>query len=242
MTRVLFVLLLAGCFESHSSNMKELANEDCYTCHTPDYQGTTAPIHPQNADVYSTACVNCHRTTGWMPALKGLHSNVFIIDSGVHTNIKCLVCHDLDQGEDSTKGANTNCLQCHPNTAALDTSHQGVLSVTGAPYQYVDTAVHFCLDCHPDGRAPKHPDNLFPRTNNHNVACASCHVRTDGSDVMGMNTTCTDSACHHTLSWSDGRHNGDVGRYGTVRGNGGNKHFCLDSGCHPDGLTHDNVQ
>lgn len=244
MTRAVLVLVFAGgCFESHPSNMQELANEACYTCHTPDYNGTTAPVHRDNADVFSTACVNCHRTTSWKPALEGLHDVTFIIDSGIHANIKCLACHDLDSGLPSKAGANTNCIQCHPQTQALDDSHIGATQdVTNIPYQYQSSKPSFCVDCHPTGRAPHHPDDLFPRTNHHAVACNTCHIKPDGPDTKGMNTTCVDGACHHTLSWSDGRHNGDVGSYPGIRGDGSNKHFCLDSRCHPDGLTHDNVQ
>jgi hypothetical protein len=240
MSRALFVLiLLGGCFESHSGNMKELANQDCYSCHTPDYNGTTMPVHKDNPDVFATStCANCHRTTSWQPALEGLHDITFIIDSGIHSNIKCLVCHDLDSGQPSKAGANTNCLQCHPNTTDLETGHQGVIAVTGAPYQYLDNKPSFCVDCHPTGRAPKHPDDKFPRTGSHAVPCESCHIRSNGSDVMGMNTTCVSSACHHTLSWSDADHaTNDASRTYPTKRDPNNPHFCLASGCHPSGRS-----
>lgn len=238
MTRlVLLLTLLGACFESHINGMKELGNEDCYTCHTPDYEGTTAPVHRQNADVYTTACVSCHRTTDWKPALEGLHSEVFIIASGTHSDIKCLACHDLDRGA-SKAGANTNCTQCHPNDKKQQDDHSGVISVTGAPYQYLDGTPSFCLTCHPDGRAGKHPDAKFPRTGDHAVACESCHLRQAGPDTAGMNTTCVDSGCHHTLAWSDasGEHT-KLASYPTVRGDGASQHFCLDSRCHPSGKS-----
>jgi hypothetical protein len=234
MTRLalLFALVhLGACFETHSPAAKELRSDDCYSCHVPDYNMTSTPVH-QTAG-YPTTCGDCHRVSGWAPAL-GFHPEPrFPIAASAHTNIKCLVCHDLDAGP-ATAGANTNCIQCHPNTTYQRDSHVGALSPLGGAYAYQDTVPNFCLSCHPAGLANKHPDAKFPRSNPHNVACASCHIAGTGPSKSGANTSCVESGCHHTLAFSDGKHS-QVNRYSTLRGDGSNRHFCLDSGCHPNG-------
>ena len=232
--RLLVVMsaMLCACMEPHAPGVQALASEDCYTCHTPEYESAA-----NHAPTRAKECANCHRTKSWVPAL-GDHvsEDIFPIDSGPHKDTKCLVCHDLDSPLPSTKGANTNCIQCHPNDSGQKANHVGATSPVGAAYAYDTATPNFCLSCHPKGLAAKHPDAKFPRTGPHATPCLSCHIRSTGlPDKGGMNTSCVESGCHHTLSWSDGQHNGEVGNYSTVRGNGTNKHFCLASGCHPDG-------
>ncbi|MGE0404564.1 MAG: hypothetical protein AB7T06_48085 [Kofleriaceae bacterium] len=221
--------ILGACMESHPPGVQPLANEDCYTCHVADFQA--APGHSAR----STACDNCHRTHGWAPALSDHPDTAFPIAAGPHRDAKCLVCHDLDSTQPSTAGANTNCIQCHPDDSEQKSGHVGATSLTGTPYSYDSATPNFCLSCHPKGQAGKHPDNKFPRSGPHSVPCLSCHIRADGPDDDGGNTSCVESGCHHTLSWSDREHDGEVGNYASRRGDGSNKHFCLASGCHPDG-------
>ncbi|HET7501565.1 MAG TPA: hypothetical protein VFK02_11195 [Kofleriaceae bacterium] len=221
---------LAGCFQSHASDQQELAGTDCYSCHQRDYAATTAPVHPATPGVFSTACDGCHRTIGWKPALEGLHSEAFIIATGPHAPFGCLECHDLATAQPSKAGANTSCIQCHPDDAHQGETHAGVTTVTGAPYRYESTIPNFCLSCHPDGTAAAHPDRLFARTGNHAVPCGDCHDRTAGSDKQGANVTCVDARCHHTLSVSDGiDHHGTLD-YQSARGNGTSRNFCHQ--CH----------
>jgi hypothetical protein len=227
---------LAGCFQDHPSGVQELMGTDCYSCHQNDYTATTAPVHRDTPQVFSTTCASCHRTVSWKPALEGLHSEVFVIASGKHAQIACLGCHDLASGQPSAKGANTNCLQCHPDDAALRAGHDGVTTATNAPYQYLASVPNFCLSCHPDGTADAHPDNKFPRTGDHAVPCGQCHDRTAGADTSGANVTCVAAMCHHTLTNSDGLpdHNNDMkvmAQYTNLRGDGTSRNFCL--GCHP---------
>jgi hypothetical protein len=223
---VVAIAMLCACMQSHAPGVTALAAEDCYTCHKTDYEA--APDHVGK----STTCSNCHRTTAWIPALDGNHSDTFVISSGPHSNVRCLECHIVDSGLPSKAGANTNCIQCHPNDSEQMQSHVGATSPMGAAYTYQGDVPNFCLSCHPTGLAG-HPRDRFPLTGNHSVPCASCHLRSTGPDTAGMNTSCIESGCHHTLSWSDNKHEG--GRYATVRGDASNKHFCLASGCHPDG-------
>jgi hypothetical protein len=164
---------------------------------------------------------------------------VFIVADGAHTQIQCLACHDLETGLSSAKGANTNCIQCHPNDALQASSHVGVRSLTGKAYAYEDRVPSFCLQCHPSGVAGKHPDDRFPRTTVHAVPCESCHDRTAGPDTMGANTTCTDAACHSvpSIELKEG-HSGEP--YLTDRGDGTSRNFCLL--CHPNGKSEEHSQ
>ncbi len=216
-----------SCMESHAPGVQALGDEACYTCHKTDFE--MAPDHVGR----STECSNCHRTSSWNPALLDHPEVEFPIASGAHKPAKCLVCHDLDSPQPSTDGANTNCIQCHPNNSQQQTNHTGAVSLTGAPYAYDSATPNFCLTCHPKGTAGKHPDNLFPRTGHHAVPCLSCHIRADGPDDDGANTSCIEAGCHHTLAWSDREHNGEVSGYSSRRGDGSNKHFCLQ--CHQGG-------
>ncbi|HEX7838806.1 MAG TPA: hypothetical protein VF469_15120 [Kofleriaceae bacterium] len=228
MTRLVIatLLILGGCFQSHPAGQQELMGTDCYACHTSVYVKTTQPVHRDTPAVYSTSCANCHRTIGWQPALEGLHSDVFVIASGKHAQIACLSCHDLSSGQPSMAGANTNCIQCHPDDRAQRDNHADVVSVTNAPYTYQAAVPNFCLSCHPAGTADLHPDNLFRRTGDHNVPCGQCHDRTAGPDTKGANVTCVDSRCHHTLTFSNGIDDHNTTEYTTQRGDGASRNFC----------------
>jgi hypothetical protein len=228
---VIALLHLGGCFQSHAGDQQELSGTNCSSCHMTDYAATTAPVHRDTPQVFSTACDGCHRTVGWKPALEGLHSDVFVIASGPHAPFACQGCHDLASGQPSKAGANTNCIQCHPDDAKQATEHIGVTTVASAPYAYLASVPNFCLQCHPAGTADAHPDNLFARTGNHAVACADCHDRTAGPDTKGANVTCVDAKCHHTLTTSDAiKDHRETADYTTLRGNGTSRNFCHQ--CH----------
>ena len=119
MTRfaVLIAFMLGACMQSHPAGQQELAGKDCYTCHTSDYAATTSPVHRDSPQIFSTVCASCHLTLHWKPALEGLHNEAFIIAQGPHAPIACQGCHDLAGALPSKQGANTNCIQCHPNDA-----------------------------------------------------------------------------------------------------------------------------
>jgi hypothetical protein len=227
---LVFPLGLAGCFQAHPSGQQELMGTDCVGCHQTDYAATTAPVHRDTPQVFSTTCASCHRTVNWKPALEGLHSDVFVIASGKHTSIACLGCHDLDSGQPSAKGANTNCLSCHPDDQALRDGHAGVTTATDAPYQYLADVPNFCLSCHPAGTADVHPDNKFKRTGDHNVPCGQCHDRTAGSDTKGANVTCVEAHCHHTVQAVTGGEGHTGAAWTSAVGNGMSRNFCHQ--CH----------
>ena len=205
--------LAAACTESHPANQQRVMGDDCGKCHGEAFN------HPEE---------NFPRLTG------------------AHQGVKCLVCHDIDvisptatTPEDSFKlGFNTNCIQCHPNDAHQQASHLGARSEQGVVYEYRTDVPNFCLQCHPKGQARKHPQDKFPLSGHHDVACNRCHLYEDGPNTGGGNTSCIESGCHHTLSWSD---NHDEHRqrqsYWDARGGMGatpvTKHFCLV--CHKGG-------
>jgi len=242
--RSLFVLLLVGsCLQSHDDKRVAIRTDDCVKCHQVDYDATTTPPHgavptATGTVEFPTTCADCHRTTSWQPALGGLHPAPpkFPIAAGPHDAIKCLKCHDLDLAPTSVLGANTNCIQCHPKTDELEDAHVGTRSPMGVTYAYAPAVANFCLTCHPNGLAKKHPRDQFPLTGPHNARCTSCHDRASGlPDMDGMNTTCINGGCH-SLAEEDGHHNEENRtEYQAKRGNGSNRHFCLESGCHPDG-------
>jgi len=210
-------LVLAACFHAHPDGQRELRGQDCYSCHTPDYEATAAPVHRAMPEVFSTTCGNCHRMTSWQPALEGAHSEAFAIAQGDHAQIPCQSCHDLASGKPSALGANTNCLGCHPDEPTLTASHTGVTLFAGSPYTYQPKVPNFCLECHPGGTAEQHPDQAFARKADHAVVCSACHDRTVGPDDKGHNVTCVESRCHHTLRATDGTDGHKDGDYQKAR-------------------------
>ena len=248
---MLVVVATTGCMQSHTGQ-EALHSDECYTCHRPDYETTVAPnMAGHQTSGFPTTCANCHVTAGWQPALGGLHPDVVVvaqdfgIKSGPHTNIKCLTCHDLSSPQPATDGANTNCVQCHADSSSQRTSHAGTTGTQpgGAVVAYADIAYsspNFCLTCHPNGLAGKHPDDKFPRRGEHNAPCVQCHDRTtpppNNTDMMGKNVNCMASGCH-SRSRMDSKHAEEPG---TTRYNASKNepqwtlnNFCLD--CHPSG-------
>lgn len=245
--RRVLLLGLVACMQSHDDKRVSVRGDDCVTCHRIDYDGTTTPPHAEvpsatGTVTFPTTCGDCHRTVAWQPALGGLHPPPpqFPIAASPHTNIKCLACHDLDLAPTSVGGANTNCITCHPDDDEQRDSHTGVRGPAGQAYAYAPAVANFCLTCHPQGLARKHPDAAFPRTGPHAAPCTSCHDRASGlPDMAGMNTTCIADGCH-SLAKEDREHREEGGaRYTQERGDGTNRHFCLASGCHPNGRNND---
>lgn len=228
--QVLMITIATACTQSHSGQVVEIRNEACVTCHQIEFDATSAPVHETSG--FPTTCADCHRTTDWQPALGGLHPDpAFPIAAGPHGEIKCLTCHDLDVAAPSAAGANTDCVQCHADSKYQRDSHAGARGPQGQAYAYTPEVRNFCLSCHPQGRANKHPDDRFPRNGDHNTACVNCHDRSVGPDTDGGNTTCLSGGCH-SLSREDSHHREENG-YAAKRGDGSNRHFCLE--CHPRG-------
>lgn len=227
---VIALLPLGACFQSHPSGQQQFSGQDCYSCHTVEYEATAAPVHRDMPQVFSTACANCHRQTDWKPALEGLHSDTFIIAQGPHAQIGCQSCHDLNIAQPSKLGANTNCIQCHPDDMPLTMQHVGVLLFVDKPYAYDAGVPNFCLECHPVGLRELHPNKAFELQNNHAVPCGECHDRTAGPDDKGANVTCVEARCHHTVKATDDTDGHTGGDYRRSKGTGTDRTFCHD--CH----------
>jgi hypothetical protein len=231
MTRFALVIaagLVGGCFHPHPEGQQELTGEDCFSCHATDYAATAAPAHRDMPDVYATTCNNCHQMTSWKPALDGKHSDVFPIAQGDHAKIACQDCHDLASPQPSLRGADTNCLGCHPDEPRLSTQHVDVDLFEDVPYSYKPSVANFCLECHPAGLAEEHPEDDFARKDDHAVACSQCHDRTAGPDTS--NVTCVESRCHHTVRETDDTDGHKDGDYQKSRGKGTDRDFCHE--CH----------
>jgi hypothetical protein len=227
---VIVCILPAACFKSHPAGQREFAGDNCYACHQADYEITATPVHLAMPKVFSTGCESCHRTAGWQPALEGAHNESFFFASGPHARIACQDCHDLATGAPSKQGANTNCLGCHPDDRALADDHAGVTLFAGMPYSYLRDSPSFCLECHPSGVRSLHPDDEFARTGNHAVACSACHDRAFGPDSAGVNVTCVEARCHHTVRETDDTDGHKDGDYQDARGDGSDRTFCRE--CH----------
>jgi hypothetical protein len=203
----LVVAGLAACFRSHPAIGVAVEPEQCATCHLAEYQATTTPVH---AGAFPETCADCHLTTGWQPALEGLHPEApFPISAGGHAGIKCLDCHDLDRGP-GAGGADTVCTTCHDQPTSDDIHDRQ------PGYAFDAASPTFCLACHPAGVAEiKHSEDAFPiARGRHHVRCGDCHDRDLGPDGVD-NTTCI--GCH------TGAHHRDPSK----------PHGCLR--CHPSG-------
>jgi hypothetical protein len=256
MKRPLLVLVvLSACFESHEAGRQQLTDSDCIACH----EQTLAEPGAQKAHGSFAAdgmppatCGDCHETSGWRPALGGMHpkpftytytetgtgqvkNDTFLLASSPHDGIKCRSCHDLSllaTSDPPARGFNANCTQCHPNDSRIQIAHvSAVRSFPGVVLTYTGYKTEdptFCRSCHPQGLAMGHgPTNPF-RLPHGRAACATCHDEASGrGDAGGANVRCA-SQCHNGSGPGD-RHCNDPGH----------KPNCLNSGCHPDGRKHD---
>jgi hypothetical protein len=127
-----------ACFQCHVGSTSQTlwspsGPQDCYTCHTDDYQNQHA------GSGFSTNCTDCHETTTWSGA-QFTHS--FPIYSGAHVEGQawndCAECH-------TTPGtyAVYSCFGCH-GQSQTDSQHQAVNN-----YAYDSPS---CLSCHPNGQ------------------------------------------------------------------------------------------
>ncbi|HEY6034341.1 MAG TPA: hypothetical protein VIV58_08780, partial [Kofleriaceae bacterium] len=126
----LALFVLAACVEQHDPATQSIAKDYCYGCHAGEYNATgvsapyaAAPVH--STSQCSTQCALCHTTTTWVNQLGGcVHPEAAfpLASQGTqHTNIPCTSCHSeaisIATGATSVKGANTDCISCHPNTS-----------------------------------------------------------------------------------------------------------------------------
>ena len=234
--------LATACLESHG-NQQQVRQADCYTCHVAEYKATgvslefPAPVPIHATSKCSTDCVQCHTTTTWVNSLGGCahpESAFPLSTMGTkHTSIACSSCHSdalTTPTTTSVKGANTDCITCHPNTSTQAQNHVGVTydsgTLVGQPYAYLSSTPNFCLACHPNGLAVGHgPSNPF-RLPHRGSTCAQCHDTASGlGHTGGADVTCMRGGCHDGTGNSDRAHHADTGHHPG----------CLAKGCHPDG-------
>ncbi len=175
-------------------------SQDCYSCHSSDFSG--APDHV--AQNYPHDCTQCHRITGWTPAV--VDHSFFPLSAG-HSGLSCNQCHS---GGTFT-GLSTDCYSCHSS------------DFSGAPDHLAQNYPHDCTQCHKTtGWTPAVVDHSsFPLTAGHSgLSCNQCH---SGGTYTGQSTACYSchsanfqtapdhvaqnyshdcSRCHNTSDWS----------------------------------------
>jgi hypothetical protein len=173
--------LTTQCNLCHTNNAFKSTPQDCYTCHTSNFNSVQNPNHI--AGQFPQQCVTCHSTAAWSPATFD-HSTTRFALSGKHASLQCQDCH---------AGGNyhlvyTSCTQCHQNDFNQTTNPNhaaGGFSTT-------------CTTCHTMvSWAPAtfdHSATKFNLTGAHtSVACGSCHVN---NNFQISYTNCF--MCHQT--------------------------------------------
>ncbi len=127
-----------ACNQCHINGVNCNISTDCYSCHRPDYEAATNPVH--NAGCYPTTCTTCHTTNpGWQP-VSFQHNNYFPISSGRHSGFSCSQCHT------NPSNCTFSCIDCHTHSQAESNgNHSGI-----SGYSWVSSA---CYNCHPRGSA-----------------------------------------------------------------------------------------
>ena len=194
------------CNACHTNHVFQGLSQDCFACHSQEYQATTMPNHA--AAGFSTDCKACHGTFMWATA--GFDHSRFPL-TGAHAAVKCSVCHQgnifsglsqdcfschLQDYQATTMpshlaaGFPTDCKACH-NTIAWETANfdHSRFPLTGA-----HTAVS-CAQCHQnDVFAGLSHDCFACHSNDYQQTTNPAHA------TSGFPTTCQD--CHNTTSWS----------------------------------------
>lgn len=190
------------------------SQEDCQTCHQPDYDAAHA------GSGFPTDCQTCHAVTDWTDARfeHAAQANGFGL-VGAHDDLPCLACHapppgfDLlfmptgqddcftchmadYQDEHAGSGFPTNCLECHTteNWNDAEVNHavlSGGFSLLGA---------HNALDCSACHGPPPGLDPLFNPANDSD--CFACHATDYHDEHAGSDFPTTCLTCHNTDDWS----------------------------------------
>ena len=182
---------------------------DCYSCHKPDFTGTTNPNHP--AAGFPTDCTLCHSTTSWAGATFD-HSKTLFPLTGAHVSVACSTCHV----NNVYAGLATTCVTCHLK------DYNGTTSPNHGASGFPQT----CDLCHTTAAWQPatfdHNKTMFPLTGAHlAVPCSNCHLNANykatptdcyschKADYLGATnpnhigagfaTAC--QTCHDTRSW-----------------------------------------
>jgi hypothetical protein len=130
--------IASSCNSCHNGNYSNTPN-DCYGCHSSDFNATINPRHLSTG--FPTNCNLCHNQAGWVPSNFNHDGQYFPIYRGKHRNEwnTCSDCH-------TTQNNFTifSCIHCHEHRESeMNKEHQGVQG-----YYWNSIA---CLSCHPDG-------------------------------------------------------------------------------------------
>ena len=114
--------MAADCQSCHTRYLDlyfEPLNNDCYTCHSDNYNSTQNPNHASAG--FSTECQDCHEITAteWTASSFDHNLTAFPL-TGSHLNAECSSCHEA-----SYSGTPTDCFACHEDdfNSALDPNH-----------------------------------------------------------------------------------------------------------------------
>ena len=202
-----------SCHKGGATSQFQTMSTACYSCHSADFQKTTAPNHVTAK--FSTTCETCHGADTWMNA-KFDHASVGFPLTGGHAvpPRQCVDCH-VNNNYNLTS---TACINCHlkdfqgttnPNHVAANfpsTCEQCHTTVAWSPATFDHSTVNFaltglhtvpprqCTDCHVN--------------NNYNLTsttCVSCHLK-DFKNATNPNHAQGDFAqtcetCHNTSAW-----------------------------------------
>lgn len=181
----------------------EVRQGDCYSCHEPEYVGTTSPPH---GGLFETSCADCHTTAAWLPAAAIVHD--WFVLRNRHATERCSACHTIGYRPGDTPpecsgchmddydataspshvGYPTDCAACHTDAGWVPSTFTHGWALTGA---HASTP---CASCH-GGSPPVYRGT--PRE------CVGCHrADYDASPYPGHSgfpTSCAD--CHSTTSW-----------------------------------------
>ncbi|MCB9068851.1 MAG: hypothetical protein H6629_13705 [Calditrichae bacterium] len=167
------------CESCHETGDFTALPTECYSCHQPDFEGTTDPGHVQNN--FSFDCTLCHSTSAWEPATFDHNATDFPL-TGAHIGLDCLSCHSSGYA-----GTPTACVSCHEDDfqATTDPNH------IAAAFPLECEVCHSTVAWEP--AIFDHDNTDFPLTGAHTgVDCNSCHA----SGYTGTPTACV--SCHQS--------------------------------------------
>ncbi len=203
-------LACASCHAADGSPLFHPANDqDCYTCHTSDYQSE----HTNTG--FPTTCLTCHTVYTWGGASfdHAQYANGFRL-LGAHTTLVCASCHQPDWSPKFQAANDQDCIACHSNDYQQEHANSGfpttclschtINSWGGATFDHAQFASGFrllgahtslaCASCHAPDMTP-----LFHPANDQD--CIACHQADyDREHPSGQfPTTCLQ--CHSTATW-----------------------------------------
>ncbi len=171
--------LTADCAQCHNEGTFNGTPQECYPCHSVDYDAVTDPNHLEAQ--FDRNCQTCHSTAVWKPSTFDHLTTDFQL-TGAHVDADCASCHSSGQ----FNGLTTACFDCH--TAAYNDADDPSHTASGF--------THECTSCHTtvawEPSSLNHQVTQFPLTGAHLIAsCESCH---SSGEFGGLATECL--ACH----------------------------------------------